>query len=42
MLLKGEQKWIEEAEKRYAAYERGEIISSPADEVLERTRSSLK
>ncbi len=34
--------WIKEAETRYAAYERGEISSSPADEVLERARSSLK
>ncbi len=37
-----EKLWIKEAGTRYAAYKQGEISSSPADEVLERTRSSLK
>jgi len=37
-----EKLWIKEAETRYASYERGEITSSPADEVLERTRKNLK
>ena len=37
-----ENLWIKEAETRYAAYERGEIPSSPADEVLDRSRKSLK
>ncbi len=37
-----EQLWMKEAESRYISYEQGEVSSSPADEVLERARNSLK
>lgn len=34
--------WLEEAERRYQAYKRGEISSSPVNEVLARIRSALE
>ena len=37
-----EKLWIKEAEARYAAYQQGNISSSPADEVLERVSKRLK
>jgi putative addiction module component (TIGR02574 family) len=33
-----EQLWIEEAQRRYAAYLRGEIEALPGDEVMQRAR----
>jgi len=40
--LNAEELWIKETESRYAAYQQGEISSSPADKVLGRARKSLK
>ncbi len=37
-----EQVWIEEAQRRYAAYLKGELKASPGDAVMERARSRLK
>ncbi len=37
-----EQVWIEESQRRYAAYLRGELESLPSDEVMSRARSRLK
>ena len=37
-----EQLWIEEAQRRYAAYLRGEIEALPGDEVMQRARERLK
>jgi putative addiction module component (TIGR02574 family) len=31
-----EQKWVEESERRYAAYERGEIQGLPLDQFIPR------
>jgi hypothetical protein len=33
--------WVKEAERRYAAFRKGEIASAPADEALERARQQL-
>jgi hypothetical protein len=37
-----EQLWIVESQRRYEAYQRGEIESVPGDEVMSRARSRLK
>ena len=34
--------WIEEAQRRYAAYLRGEIEALPGDEVMQRAREQLR
>ncbi len=37
-----EQLWMEEAERRYAAYRRGEVRTSPASDVFSRVRKRLR
>ena len=37
-----EQVWIEEAQRRYDAYRRGELEALPGDAVMQRARSRLK
>ena len=37
-----ERLWIAEAERRYEAYRRGEISSTPAEEVFEQIRRTLE
>ncbi len=37
-----EQLWIDEAQRRYDAYQRGEIEARPGDEVMARARNRLK
>lgn len=37
-----EQLWMEEAERRYAAYRRGEVTSSLASDVFSRVRERLR
>jgi predicted methyltransferase MtxX (methanogen marker protein 4) len=37
-----ERLWIEEARRRYDAYLRGELESSPGEEVMSRARDLLK
>lgn len=37
-----ERLWVEEARRRYDAYLRGEIESSPGEDVMRRARSRLK
>lgn len=37
-----ERLWIEEAQRRYAAYLKGEVEALPGDEVMERARERLK
>lgn len=37
-----EQVWIEEAQRRYEAYRRGELEALPGDAVMQRARSRLK
>ena len=37
-----EQVWIEESQRRYEAYLRGELKSVSGDEVMSRTRNRLK
>jgi hypothetical protein len=36
-----EQLWLEEAQRRYAAFLSGELEARPGDEVMQRTRDSL-
>jgi hypothetical protein len=36
-----EQAWIEEAQRRYDAYLKGELKASPGDAVMQRARSAL-
>ncbi|MGH8532456.1 MAG: addiction module protein [Gammaproteobacteria bacterium] len=37
-----EELWIEEAQRRYDAFTRGELQALPGDEVMRRVRSRLK
>jgi hypothetical protein len=37
-----EQLWIEEAQRRYDAYRRGELEARPGDEVMNRARARLR
>ena len=37
-----EQVWIEEAQRRYDAYLKGELKALPGDAVMQRARSRLK
>ena len=37
-----EQLWIEEAQRRYEGYHKGEIEALPGDAVMDRARSRLK
>jgi putative addiction module component (TIGR02574 family) len=37
-----EQVWIEEAQRRYDAYRKGELKAFPGDAVMQRARSRLK
>jgi hypothetical protein len=37
-----ESAWLEEAERRYQAYLRGEMSSSPSDEVFARMRERIQ
>jgi len=37
-----EQLWIDEAQRRYDAYQKGEIEARPGDEVMARARNRLK
>ena len=37
-----EQLWIEEAQRRYDAYLKGELESLPGDDVMTRAREALK
>lgn len=37
-----EQLWIDEAQRRYDAYQRGELEARPGDEVMARARNRLK
>ncbi len=37
-----EHAWLEEAQRRYAAYLAGELGSLPGDEVIKRARQRLK
>jgi len=37
-----ERLWIEEAQRRYDAYRRGELKAQPGDEVMNRARARLK
>ena len=37
-----EQLWIDEAQRRYQAYLKGEIKAQPGDEVMTRARARLK
>jgi putative addiction module component len=34
--------WIEEAQRRYAAYQKGELEALPGDEVMKRARERFK
>jgi hypothetical protein len=37
-----ERLWLDEAQRRYEAYSRGELEASPGDEVMQRARDRLK
>ena len=37
-----EQLWIEEAQRRYQAYQTGDLKSVPGEEAMQRTRHRLK
>jgi len=37
-----EQLWVDEAQRRYDAYQRGELETRPGDEVMARVRNRLK
>jgi len=37
-----ERLWLDEAQRRYEAYSRGELEARPGDEVLQRARDRLK
>jgi hypothetical protein len=37
-----EQLWIDEAKRRYDAYQKGELEPRPGDEVMARARNRLK
>jgi Putative addiction module component len=37
-----EQLWLEEAQRRYDAFLRGELEARPGDEVMQRARESLR
>lgn len=37
-----EDMWIEEAQRRYAAYQKGDLEALPGDEVMKRVRQRLK
>jgi putative addiction module component (TIGR02574 family) len=37
-----EQVWIDEAQRRYDAYLKGELKALPGDEVMQRARTRLK
>jgi putative addiction module component (TIGR02574 family) len=37
-----EQLWIDEAQRRYDAYQKGELEPRPGDEVMARARNRLK
>ncbi|HEU5237821.1 MAG TPA: addiction module protein [Pyrinomonadaceae bacterium] len=37
-----ERLWIEEAQRRYEAYLRGELTALPGDEVMDRIRERLR
>ena len=37
-----EQLWIDEAQRRYDAYQKGELDSRPGDEAMARARNRLK
>ena len=37
-----ERLWIEEAQRRYAAYQNGDLEALPGDDVMERARARLK
>ena len=37
-----EQLWLEEAQRRYEAFLRGELEARPGDEVMQRARDRLK
>jgi len=37
-----EELWLEEARRRYDAYRRGEMHSTPGDEAMARARSRLR
>ena len=37
-----EQLWIEESQRRYDAYRKGELEALPGDEVMESARNRLK
>lgn len=37
-----QQAWLEEAESRYAAYQRGEILSQPASQVIAEVKAGYK
>jgi Putative addiction module component len=37
-----ERLWIEEAQRRYTAYQKGELEALPGDEVMKRARERLK
>ena len=34
--------WVEEAQRRYAAYQNGDVEALPGDEVMKRARERLK
>jgi hypothetical protein len=37
-----EQRWLEEAQRRYDAYLRGDLEARPGDEVMQRARDRLR
>jgi putative addiction module component (TIGR02574 family) len=37
-----EQLWIEEAQRRYDAYQKGELKALPGDDVMNRARNRIK
>ena len=37
-----EQLWIDEAQRRYDAYQKGELEARPGDQVMARVRNRLK
>ena len=37
-----EQLWVDEAQRRYDAYQKGELEARPGDEVMARVRNRLK
>ena len=37
-----DQLWIDEAQRRYDAYQKGELEARPGDEVMARARNRLK